>query len=146
LSFHTVSEIVQARHHWAAECLLERVDKLLLTVCLDKVSAGRFCEASHIDRALPTRPKGRHPKAYNMHGELDVLGSEHSAQITGRAAACLLAIGEYDDGPGFVPETKNLRGLFHSFSQWCLTGGVPPWVKRGLQAVSANIRDKINVR
>ena len=35
-----LNALVKLRHHRAAERLLERLDKLLLTVCLDVVSAG----------------------------------------------------------------------------------------------------------
>ena len=45
--------MVKPRHHRAAERLLKRLDELLLIVCLDVLSAGRFCETSHVDRALP---------------------------------------------------------------------------------------------
>ena len=119
--FHAFNATVQARHHRAAERLLERLDELLLIVCLDVLSTSRLCETSHIDRALPARPEGRHAKAYDVHGELVASRGQHLAQITGRAAACLLAVGEHDDGARFGSEIENLRAC----STACVNGVLP---------------------
>ena len=86
------------RQHRAAERLIKRLGQVLLGLGADIESAALVSEAFDVENALLAGPgKILHAETDDMNGEIVRFPVERLAEVAGRSAAGLLAIGKHDD-------------------------------------------------
>src|SRR4029078_4715006 len=87
-----------SRQRRAAESLLQRLDQILLVFRADVEAAVLLGQAFRVGDALLAGPgEILHAKADDVHGQLRRVRVQHLAEVARRAAAGLLAVGQYND-------------------------------------------------